>query len=64
MKEGADWPPFCGHYVEIRGRHGLRGSVQGTNRVWCTEKPQNSANVQGVQGLAELIPLYGSVRAF
>ena len=64
MKEGANRPPFCGHYVEIRGRHGLRGSVHGWCTVWCTEKPQKTANVHGVHGLAGLIPVYVSVRAF
>lgn len=39
----------------------MKGREQGWGTVWCTKKPQKTANVQEVQGLAELIPVYAFV---
>ena len=63
MKEGANRPPFFGLILKNGSVHGLRGLGHGWGMVWCTKKPQKTANVQEVQGLAELIPVYVSVRA-
>lgn len=63
MKKGAGSPPFFGLGLKNGSVHGLRGSVHGWCTVWCTEKPQKTANVHGVHGLSELIPVYVSVRA-
>ena len=53
MGKGASRPPFSWRIRRIPRRHGLRGSVHGWCTVWCTEKPQKTANVHGVQGFAE-----------